>query len=204
MRNIPAGLAGLALVLVLAASCGSDDAEATPAVVIDTPTADDDTPDATSDEIRTDEEMALAFAQCMRDNGVPEFEDPVVNADGSIELVRGGAGGGGVDPGDSTVRGAIDTCRDLVEGASFLPGADRDRAELEDDLLAMAQCLRARGLDVDDPDLDAFGPGNGGDAGGGGPFGPGFDASDPANAEAIEDCQLEVFGSTTGFGRGRN
>ena len=35
----------------------------------------------------SDEEALLAFAQCMRDNGVENFEDPVVDADGELRVI---------------------------------------------------------------------------------------------------------------------
>lgn len=207
MKMILTALVGLAL---LTAACGDDDeAEAAPTVVIDGETAAGDETDAGTDSEATetdatdatDEELALAFAQCMRDNGVPEFPDPVVNADGSIELAPGGPGQGGLDPESNDLQGAIEVCGDIVAGASFLPGADRDEDELEDDLLAMSQCLRDLGYDVDDPDLSAgFGPGAGGRAA---IFGEDFDPTDPANADALQECQQSVFGATGPRGSGQ-
>ena len=151
--------------------------------------ADPVDPDAT----QTDEEQALAFAQCMRDEGI-DFPDPVTAADGSIDFSgsRGPAGNG------EATRAAFQVCGDQLDGASFLPGGgDRFDEETQDTFLEFAQCLRDQGLDVDDPDLsDGFpAPGDGG--GRGGVFGDGFDPQDPANADAIETCQgifTEVFG----------
>ncbi|MEL7210957.1 MAG: hypothetical protein AAGK32_22440, partial [Actinomycetota bacterium] len=194
---------GLAL---LGAACGSDgdEAEAAPVVVIDGesaadgtestdltatdadggPTnADDTNADGTSggealEGEATDEELALEFAQCMRDNGIPNFPDPAVNADGSIELVPGGAQQAGIDPDDDDLDPALDACGPIVAGASFLPGADLDQSEIEDSLLAFAQCLRDLGHDVADPDLS--GPLRPGPDGPGGMFASGFDPQDPA------------------------
>ena len=149
--------------------------------------------------------MALAFAQCMRNNGVSDFQDPTVNADGSIDLLGGAAPGaaGGIDPGDPVVQDAFDACGDLLADASFLPGAGLDASEVEATFLAFAQCLRDLGFDVDDPDLSGcFGPG----AGGGGPaaiFGDNFDITDPTNADAVQECQ-SVFGAGGFFGGGGN
>lgn len=201
-------LVGLAM---LAAACGSDGdgAEAAPVVVIDGETAADGTDstageagdESSGDEAVTggpsDEELALEFAQCMRDNGFPDFPDPTVNADGSIELVAGGPEQAGIDPDSDDLDRAIDACGDIVADASFLPGAGLDQAEIEDGLLAFAQCLRDLGHDVADPDLN--GQLRPGPDGPGGMFASGFDPQDPANADDVQTCQTEAFGAG-GFG----
>ena len=67
---------------------------------------DDANPTASaSPSAGTSEEQALAFAQCMRDNGV-EFADPTVDANGdlSFEGAFQQAQGGGFNPGDSGSR----------------------------------------------------------------------------------------------------
>ena len=205
----------LAALTVVAAACGSDSDDAVaaaPQVVVET---DDGRAGDAQDEAgsaadvegasgdRTDEEIALEFVACMGDNGV-DLPDPTVNADGTVNL-----GGGGPAAGQGTgVRGtaefqeAFDACGGILEGANFLGArGDRDQAEFEDDMLAFAQCLRDQGLDVDDPDLDNFGPGSGG---GGGLFGEDFDPQDPANEAYIEACQSELgeFGGRFGGGNG--
>lgn len=187
----------LPLALALgAAACGSDGdgtLEAAPLIVVDgsdaaaAEPADTDTPAE-----QTDEELALAFTQCMRDEGVA-LADPIVNADGSIELFPAGANSN-VDPNDPDVADAIEVCGDLIAGASFLPGAGLDQSEIEDRLLGFAQCLRDLGFDVDDPDL------SGGFASGPAAiFGENFDPTDPANADAVQECQA-AFGAGGPFG----
>ena len=47
---------------------------------------------ATADEL-TDEERALLFAECMRDEGIENWPDPATNPDGSVDLSGGGAVG---------------------------------------------------------------------------------------------------------------
>lgn len=205
---------GLAL---LVAACGSDgdEAEAAPVVVVDGESAadgagstdltatDTDAADTSGgeavDEGATDEELALEFAQCMRDNGIPAFPDPTVNADGSIELVPGGAQQAGIDPDDNNIDPALDACGPIIAGASFLPGADLDQSEIEDSLLAFAQCLRDLGHDVADPDLS--GPLRPGPDGPGGMFAGDFDPQDPVNADDVQTCQTKAFGAT-GLGGG--
>ena len=209
-RRRGARLGALGALLLVAGACGGGDdaaAEAAPVIVVEGATAEDSTTDdgggssadsgaEAAESGQTDEELALAFAQCMRDEGV-DFEDPTVNADGSIQLFNGAAQGtNGGDGGrfDEATQDALAVCGDLVEGASFLPGGG-DLTELEDEFLEFAQCLRDQGLDVDDPDLsDGF-------AGDGrGPFGDGFDPRAPENADAIDACQGVLAGRLGGRG----
>ena len=197
MRSTPTTrrrLGGVAVAAgLLLAACGSDDGgnSATPDVVVGDGAAtdnEDGAPDNASSSSATEEELALEFAECMRDEGI-DWPDPITLADGSIDLLGGqgpeaiGAGNGRID--DAT-QASLEICGPIIEGASFLPGAGDIDAETEDQLLEFAQCLRDNGIDVTDPDLSAVG------AGGGGPaaiFGPNFDPSDPATQDAIGVCQ---------------
>ncbi|MEL6981394.1 MAG: hypothetical protein AAFO29_03115 [Actinomycetota bacterium] len=212
MKRSLSVVVGLAL-LTAACSSDSDEAEAAPTVVVEGESAADgtdstnadstDSSDAdasTADGEPTDEEVALEFAECMRDSGLPDFPDPAVNADGSIELVPGGPGAAGIDVDSPELETAIDACEDILEGATFLPGADLDDSEIEDNLLAFAQCLRDLGHDVADPDMSQpLAPGPDGPAG---MFASGFDPQDPANADDVQTCQTEAFGAD--FGPGGN
>lgn len=150
------------------------------------------------------EEALLAFAACMRENGYPGFPDPTVNADGSIEFgFRGGALEDlDIDPRSDEFRVAMEACQDLLEGVAFGPrgGGEFDITELQDQLLAMAACLRDKGFDVDDPDLSGFGGGPGGGAGPGGGFGDALDFSDPDVQAAMEACREEIGLTGPGIG----
>ncbi|MCP4085090.1 MAG: hypothetical protein GY745_08585 [Actinomycetia bacterium] len=192
-RNLLILLLALALG---AAACGSDGegtVEAAPLIGVEGTQAPDAEPDATDTAAdQTDEELALAFTQCMRGEGV-DLADPTVNADGSIQLLQPGANSN-IDPNDPAVANAVEICGDLIAGASFLPGAGLDQSEIEDTLLGFAQCLRDLGFDVDDPDL------SGGFTGGPAAiFGDNFDPTDPANADAVQECQA-AFGAGGPFG----
>lgn len=184
--------------VLFATGCGSsdDDADADPVIVVEnaTDTADSNETEATTSG--TDEEQALAFADCMRTEGV-DFPDPVVNADGSVDFF--GANGTREDGGfarDADFESAVDTCGSLIEGASFLPD-DGDFTELEDSFLEVAECLRDNGIDVPDPQFGAGGPGAGG------PFGADFDPEDPTTAAAIEACQ-DILAGLDGARGGSN
>ena len=177
--------------LLLAACGGGDDANsATPVVVAADGAAPDDgdapDDDATADAATaSDEELALQFAACMRDEGI-DWPDPITEADGSIDLFGGQAPASiAADASDEVIEAAAETCGPIIEGASFLPGAGGIDEETQDLLLDFAQCLRDEGIDADDPDLDVL-------TGGGSPaalFGDGFDPLDPATQDAIGVCQ---------------
>lgn len=199
-------VAALGAFTIFAAACGGggdDTASATPDVVIEgveTATGADTSSDGTAGtdtdaEAGSDEDKALAFAECMRGEGL-DWADPTVGADGSIDLFGGqggppGAGGAGGAGGglDEDTQSAFEACGPLLEGASFLPENGGIDAETQDSFLEFTQCLRDNGIDVDDPDFSDFGggPPAGGDGEGG--FLGGFDPEDPDNAAAIEACQ---------------
>ena len=98
-RNLLILLLALALGTAACGSGGDATVEAAPLIVVEGSDAADTEPadaDASVDEPdadatgtppeQTDEELALEFTECMRDEGV-DLPDPTVNADGSIELL---------------------------------------------------------------------------------------------------------------------
>ena len=118
------------------------------------------TPSASADS-GTAEEQALAFAQCMRDNGV-DFPDPTVDSEGnlSFEGAFGRSQDGGFDPGDTSFRDAQEACGDLMEGMVMgggMAGGAFDSTAMQESMLAYTECLRTEGLDVGDLTFD--GPG---------------------------------------------
>ena len=140
----------------------------------------------------SEEELALQFAQCMRDEGVDKWPDPATNADGSIDISGGGAVGPGGDVvfRSDEVQAALPVCGPIIAGASFLPNSGEGMTtETQDQFLAFAQCLRDEGVDVSDPDLSN---------GAAGLLDWEFDPEDPANAAAIEACQTLFAGAGGG------
>lgn len=193
---------GLALALT-AVACGSSDEDDTNAAapVVTVAPAESATTEAASgsdgesaaaptpDSVeQTDEEKAIAFADCMRGEGI-DMPDPTVDAQGAVSFE---GADGQVDPTSAAFDTAFDTCGDLLDGASFLPGAGLSETEQQDNLLAFAQCLRDQGYDVIDPDLsDIQGQGPGAFAT---LFGENFDPTDPANQAVVQLCQA-TFGA---------
>ena len=154
--------------------------------------------DATATTIDTEEAM-LAFTQCMRDQGV-DIADPTVDADGNLRFSRpGGAGGGDFSEGErESLRAAREACAGFLDGVAQ-GFRNVDETELQDNLLAYAQCMRDTGYEqMQDPDFSTFGPGAGPPGEGfRGPFGE-IDVDDPAYQAADAACR-DLFG---GLGRG--
>ena len=167
-------------VVVVASACSTADDNAVASLTDVAGTADaaeDVEPDVTTVE------AVLAFAACMRENGIEDFADPEVGADGSISFQRGA--GALVEVDRETLEAARDACGELLEQAGIGPGSV-DRSEIEDQLVAFAACMRENGIDMPDPDFSS-------EPGQGGPFAGEIDPSDPEFAAAMEACQ-ELFG----------
>ena len=177
---------------LLAASCNeSDSGSDVASLEASTDVVQEQAPtEEAAAEAPTDEEAILAFAACLRDEGI-DIEDPTIDADGNLRPPR---------PRDigqedrEMVRSAMDTCSEHLENVAF--GLDAvDRSEREDQLFEYAACMRENGYDMPDPNFSAFGrPGEGAGTGGGGggPFGE-IDLNDPTFQVAQEAC-ADIFG----------
>jgi len=104
----------------------------------------------TTQEFADRDEALLAFAQCMRDNGI-DMDDPEPGTRGG-GFFRGGPGGGNdsFDIESETFQLAQQACASILEAArpDLDPEAEAERLE---ENLAMAQCFRDSGF-VDYPD----------------------------------------------------
>ena len=192
------------LVVTSAAACGGggDGTDGVATLGRDDEATDDDDGRG-SGEALTDaerEDAMLEFTECMREHGV-DLPDPEVS---------GGPGGGGGFAITNEVNGpgeadafeeAQEACGDILDDAmGDRPQLDpEEEAEMRDNMLAFAECMRDHGIDMPDPEF------------GSGPRG-GFsvrqergeiDPSDPDFAEAQEACQGELgFEEGEGPGRG--
>ena len=169
-----------ALALIAAACSGSDDAGVVTLEDAD-PALKQSVEEATSSV--DDEQALLAFAACMRDNGVDNFPDPSLNADGSVDFFTAGG-----DPfsnvEDETAEAAVSACLGELEGVAFAPGGtDFDINAIQDRMVEFAQCMRDNGIDFDDPDLSGFASGDLSN-----PFEE-LDLTDPDVEAAVEQCQ---------------
>jgi hypothetical protein len=93
------------------------------------------------------QERAVKFAECMRENGVSEFPDP--DASGNL-TIDGVLNGSSIDPDSPAWKGAVATCKDL-QPPGFTGGGERSSSEQEG-ALRFAQCIREHGVrDFPDP-----------------------------------------------------
>lgn len=94
------------------------------------------------------QERGLAYAKCMRENGVSEFPDPEAGGGG----IRIGPGSG-VDPQSSEFKKAQEACKDLSPQGEGGPngGKPLDSAKVAE----WARCMRENGVPkFPDPEID--------------------------------------------------
>ncbi|MEO8696453.1 MAG: hypothetical protein ABI658_23265, partial [Acidimicrobiales bacterium] len=97
----------------------------------------------------TDREKAVAFAECMRGNGIKVFPDP--DASGQL-TIDGIANGSSVDTNSAAFKQAISACKSL-EPPGF--AGHKRSAQEQANALEFAQCLRDNGVkDFPDPGPD--------------------------------------------------
>ncbi|BCB80429.1 hypothetical protein GCM10022251_04140 [Phytohabitans flavus] len=129
---------------------------------------------AASPSASADPDQGRKFAQCMRDNGIPDFPDPgpdgrILGQDFDRKKLASDAG----------VK-AYQACRELAPNGG-------ERTELDpaqqEQLREWAECMRANGIDMPDPN-----PNDGGFLGLNGGKLP-FDLDDPKFQAAMEACE---------------
>ena len=156
-------LAALALTLALSACGGEGEADA-----------------GASGKTKTASERregALAFARCMRENGV-DHPDP--NEEGLFEITPESS----LDARSESFRRAAETCRKHLSELPEPPALSaEERERMEELALAFARCMRKHGVDMPDPQ---FGKQGGGFAM---ELPDDFDPSDPDVREAEQACR---------------
>jgi hypothetical protein len=129
MTRKPSPLAALALIALIAAGCGGSGGS------------------GGGNTTAANQEKAVKFAQCMRENGVSQFPDP--DASGNL-TIDGVLNGSSIDPNSQAWQQATDACRDL-QPPGFTGGGPRSSGEQEA-ALQFAQCIRDNGVpDFPDP-----------------------------------------------------
>jgi hypothetical protein len=123
-------------------------------------------------------EAQLAFAKCMRENGV-DIPDPKPGQRG-FQVI-------GPGPGEDSAksREALEKCQKHLD--SFEPPelTKEQQAALRDNALAQSRCMRSKGIDIPDPQFDSRGrvtirpPKN-------------VNPMDPKVRDAFEECRREV------------
>lgn len=159
-----AALAGCVTALALAA-CGSE------------------TPSSADTQAKR-EAAQLKFARCMRSHGV-NIPDPKPGPDGGPGNIRvGGPGKDSIAP--QAMQRADAACRKYLEAVAPKLSPEQ-QAELRDQALKFAKCMRSHGVDMPDPQV-----GNGGvriTIGGGPGSNGGLNPNSPAFKDAQDACK---------------
>lgn len=185
----------LAVVAILAACSG---AAATPGVAtLDDPEASG-SPGASPSASLNPQDAFLAYAQCMRENGV-DMPDPQVSEDGSgdtrVTIGAEGPGSGG-SAAKATFEKADTACRHFLASVTQDGKAFQMSAEDQDKMLQFARCMREHGVDMPDPDFSGSGAII---KGGPGDDGPGsIDFNSDEFQAAQEACQSLLPGGGKG------
>jgi hypothetical protein len=197
------GAASVAVLLLLSGACSDGDDEVADDDVATLGDGDDGSlseDDGGSDDTgggqggrAADTELQdalLDFAECMREHGI-DMDDPQIG-DGGMVIIRGGPGrdGGDGPPSEAEqeeMEAADEACGPILEEArGSMPEIDPEQeAELQEQALEFAECMREHGIDMPDPVFDEDGGmtqrvGDG--------EGAALDPTDEDFQEAAEEC----------------
>ena len=145
----------VALALTLAVSVGAS-------AQVATLVSPDESPDPETAEVVLEfedvNEAMLAYAQCLRDNGI-DVDDPEAGATGGRAIFGGGPGTDGptIDRRSEEFIAANESCGEILEASrpEVDPEAEQERLEEQ---LALAQCIRDQGFeDYPDPAIGSDG-----------------------------------------------
>ncbi len=106
-------------------------------------------PDAAAEviEFEDQDEALLAYAQCLRDNGI-DVDDPQAGVGGARAVLGGGPRGGdtGIDRRSEEFIAANESCVHILEAARPEIDPEEEQERLEEQL-ALAQCIRDQGFE---------------------------------------------------------
>jgi hypothetical protein len=201
-RRLTVTVAALTLAGLLAGCGGGGDGDGSDVASIDENAASesDDAPDEGGGDSPRDsqefQDAMLEYAECMREHGI-DMPDPEFNGDGGVtqRMPEGSAGQIGPDGEPSEeFQAAEEACRSIIE--DVMPEMDlspEEEAERQDQMLAMAECMRAKGHDMPDPEF-----GDDGSVRIGRRVGPG--GADPADDEQFQE-DMEACSEEAGLPR---
>jgi hypothetical protein len=147
------------------------------------------------------EDAAFEFAQCMRDHGIEDYPDPEVDGNGG--MTQRGPGPGGSPQQAEEMEEAHEACQPILDEAMPEPPdlSPEEEAEMQDQAVAMAQCMRDRGWEeFPDPQVSdggiaiQLGP----DSGIPGPEAPDFEQFELDQEECMEESGLGGPGGRAG------
>jgi hypothetical protein len=196
--------ASVAVVLaagLLAACGGSGGAQSPDVASLDdgSTTTDTTNGDGTdnSDVSQEDREQALLdYAECMRDHGI-DMPDPKISSDEGGGILIEQEEGADMDPESEKFQQADEACQSILEDAMGDIEVDPEQqAQMREQLLEFARCMRDHGIDMEDPVFDENGRvqiKTNGPAGGGG---------DPRDDDDFQAAQEACNKGDVMFGRG--
>ena len=159
-------LAALLLTSGLAAGCGGGDDDGDGVASIDGSGAEpesaaDDEGEGGGDGRPDDAEFQdamLEYAQCMRDHGI-DMPDPEFDEDGGVTQIMGeGTAGAGPDGPSEEFEAADEACKPILD--DVMPDMElspEEQAERQDQMVAVAECMRDKGHDMPDPEVSSDG-----------------------------------------------
>jgi hypothetical protein len=130
----------LGLLALSAAACSDDTGDDGGVASVDGATSSAAEDDGGGGEELDGFEEALAYSECMRDNGITDFPDPERNGENGIGLSLPE----GTDPQDEDFKAAEEACKDLMPGPE--EGATID-PEVYEALLDYSECMRENGVE---------------------------------------------------------
>jgi hypothetical protein len=196
MKKIRIAFAAMAMAGMLAAcgssaDNGSDDGVASLGSTTTSPDGDEQTTETSLDP----QEAMLAYTECMRDEGI-DMPDPQFSEDGSgggMVISREASGEEGQGPAfdmdSEEFQAAEEKCSPIMEAAIGSIEVDPEQqAEMREQMLEYAQCMRDQGIDFPDPEFGdngrvTMGMGPGGEA----PTDAEMEAMDAANELCAKD-----------------
>lgn len=171
IRSATAVLAGLAALALLVAGCGGSSdpgvAKLATAAASSSTTGNAAAPGGSppssggAGEVHSEAAIAgpggpeaqkkmVAFAQCMRSHGVPDFPEP---SEGKI-ILNGGSGNG-LNPSSPQFQSAMRSCHSLMPAPKVTP---QQSAEMQAKALKFSECMRSHGVpNFPDPKFEGGG-----------------------------------------------
>lgn len=196
MRRINLTLVVLASAGLLLAGCGGGSSTAGVAhISSDTSTSSDPSGGGSpsTESSASIQQKMVAFAQCMRTHGVPEFPEP---SEGKLIIHNSNRNGhaSGVNPESSQFQAASKACKKLAPNGGK-PPSPAEQAKAQEQALKFSSCMRSHGVpNFPDPEF-SHGGGTVRIKIGGRKGGPsGIDPSSPQFQAAQKACQSLGFG----------
>jgi hypothetical protein len=206
MTRINLSVAVLASTALLLAGCGGSSSSPGVAHISSDPASTSSDPSGVGSSSSPEggpptQQKMVAFAQCMRSHGVPEFPEPT---EGKLLIQRSNHNGHvtGINPQSSQFQAAQKACAKLAPNGGK-PPSPAEQAKMQEQALKFSECMRTHGVpNFPDPEFSHGGGGVGIRIGGkqGGPAR--IDPNSPQFQAAQKACQSILPGPKGSAGPG--